>query len=102
MEWPSTTDTGRGPSACAAGATPRKVRWLRTFNASPRTRTRWMNDLLGSTAIGTTPVLATTVRPVTAGMSLEKVAVTSIRVFSKRGMSLERPDLGDARGVDPL
>jgi Nif-specific regulatory protein len=23
-------------------------------------------------------------------------------VFSKRGMSLERPDLGDARGVDPL
>ena len=77
MECPSTTDTGRGPSACAAGATPRKVRWLRTFSASPRTRTRSMNDLLGSTAIGTTPALDTMVRPVTAGMSLEKVAVTS-------------------------
>jgi hypothetical protein len=24
------------------------------------------------------------------------------QVFSKRGMSLERPDLGDARSVDPL
>jgi hypothetical protein len=28
--------------------------------------------------------------------------ITRGGVFSKRGMSLERPDLGDARSVDPL
>jgi len=30
------------------------------------------------------------------------LAATQASVFSKRGMSLERPDLGDARSADPL